>query len=353
MSAEASKAATRNRVLMAVTQHMARLEVSGQPRNYELFHEAVIGGDAALAREISALNQTPTQMQLDEIGLRHRLPSFLGLAANATRKQDIEMIAGLSEKVARGVSQKQIFSRALETVSRSLRAEASGNISDVLSEIEYLTASIGEAMTAESELTATLKASAERLTASEKASATAREATMRDRLTALPNHIALTERLENLYSATAENRRTALFLVSLNRLFDVTQVPNETVGNRVLKKVAAIFRNAIKKNDFVARIGPREFAFLFDNVGQENVGAIADRLNNSVLNGLSLLPEDNKPATTPMELAIGVALTDEAFSPQELRNRAATALESALGNPRQPVVIGGGKTIARTSRQGA
>ncbi|MDP9839094.1 diguanylate cyclase (GGDEF)-like protein [Neorhizobium huautlense] len=350
MSAEAAKTAPKNRILLAVSQQMARLEITGLPRNYELFHEAITGGDAALTRDVMGLNPGPTQIQLDEIGLRHRLPSFMGLSANVTRKQDIELIAGLSEKVARGVSQKQTFARALESVARSLRSDSSGKISDVLSEIEYLTSSISEAMTAETELTTALKSSAEKLAASEKATSSAREASLRDRLTSLPNHIALSERLEGLYSATAEGRRTALFLVSLNRLFDITQVPNDTVGNRVLKKSASIFRNTIKKNDFVARIGPREFAFLFDNVGQESVGAIADRLNNSIINGLQLISDDNKPAVMPMELSIGVALTDDAYSPQELRSRAAVALDSALANPRQPVVIGGGKAVARTAR---
>lgn len=350
MSAEATKTAPKNRILLAVSQQMARLDVAGLPRNYELFHEAITGGDAALTREVMGLTTAPTQILLDEIGLRHRLPSFMGLSANVTRKQDIELIAGLSEKVARGVSQKQTFARALESVARSLRSDGHGKISDVLSEIEYLTSSISEAMTAETELTTALKTSAEKLAASEKATSSAREASLRDRLTSLPNHIALSERLEGLYSAAAEGRRTALFLVSLNRLFDITQVPNDTVGNRVLKKSASIFRNTIKKNDFVARIGPREFAFLFDNVGQESVGAIADRLNNSIINGLQLIADDNKPAVMPMELSIGVALTDDAHSPQELRSRAAVALDSALANPRQPVVIGGGKAVARTAR---
>ena len=149
MSAEAAKAVTKNRLLLTVSQQMARLEVAGLPRNYELFHEAIAGGDAPLAREIAALNPAPTQMLLDEIGLRHRLPSFLGLSANVTRRQDIELIAGLSEKVARGVSQKQTFSRALESVARSLRSDGSGDISEILSEIEYLSSSISEAMIAE------------------------------------------------------------------------------------------------------------------------------------------------------------------------------------------------------------
>ncbi|MGE7369930.1 GGDEF domain-containing protein [Neorhizobium sp. NPDC001467] len=350
MSAETAKTAPKNRILLAVSQQMARLDVVGLPRNYELFHDAITGGDAALTREVMALGPAPTQMLLDDIGLRHRLPAFTGLSANATRQQDIELIVGLGEKVSRGVSQKQTFARALESVARSLRSERSGNVADVLAEIDYLTSSISEAMTVETELSTALRTSAEKLAASEKATSLAREASLRDRLTALPNHIALSERLEGLYSAASEGRRTALFLLSLNRLFDITQVPNDTVGNRVLKKSASIFRNTIKKNDFVSRIGPREFAFLFDNVGQESVGAIAERLNTSIINGLQLVPEENKSAGLPMELAIGVALTDDAHSPQELRNRAAIALDSALANPRQPVVIGGGKAVARTAR---
>ena len=49
MPTQARKTA-QDRTLQAVSQHMARIEVSGLPRNYELFYEAHCSTDVALSR---------------------------------------------------------------------------------------------------------------------------------------------------------------------------------------------------------------------------------------------------------------------------------------------------------------
>ncbi|WP_162895009.1 GGDEF domain-containing protein [Rhizobium terrae] len=334
MAGEVSKAA-RDRNLHAVTQYMAKLEVGGLPRNYELFHEALSGSDAALSRDVLALAANPSQTQLDEIGLRHQLPGFVALNPPKGREQEIKLLMELRDKMASGVAQKQGFTRVLETVARSLRQDSNAGPADILAEIEYLSVSLSDAVVAETELEAILRSGADRLAKAEREALTARSVTLRDRLTSLPNHAALAERLETLYGANGESRETALFLVTINDLPHIAQTYGEPAANRLVKKAATIFRKAVKKNDFLARIGKGDFAFLFRDVDRDSVQPIAERLAASIADNLIFAASEGAPA---LRLSIGASLTADAFSPPELRLQATSALEAAKANPRLTVV---------------
>lgn len=323
-----------DRSLQVIGQHMARLSVSGLPRNYELFHEAISGADTALSREVMAIASPPSQAELDEIGLRFHLPGFVALAAQRGRQQEIRALADLRERMMTGATQRQSFARALETVARSLRDDHSAGNSagysaspaDILAEIEYLSVTLSDTVVSETELSDAMRTCMTRLGDAERDNAIARAATVRDRLTSLPNHAALMERLDTLYGSDGQPRGTALFLVSITDLSDISQTYGEPAATRIIRKAGSIFRKAIKKNDFVARTGKDEFAFLFGSVERDSVQPIADRLTAQVADNLVFATSSNGHKAS-VEIAIGVALANEAFSPQQLRLQAATALE--------------------------
>ncbi len=334
MAGDAARIKDRN--LQAVVQYMAKLGVDGLPRNYELFHDALAGADPALSKEVLSLPQEPSQATLDEIGIRHQLAGFVALTPPKGREQEIKLLDELRDKMASGVAQKQGFARVLETVARSLRNDSNAGPADILAEIEYLSVSLSDAVVAETELEATLRAAADRLAEAEREALSARTVTLRDRLTSLPNHAALTERLEALYGAEGDRRDVALFIVSLRDLPYIAQTYGEPATNRLVKKAAAIFRKSVKKNDFLARIGKGEFAFLFSDVTRDSVQPIAERLAASIADNLVFAVTEGAPALT---LAIGASLTSDAYSPPELRLQATAALEVSRNNPRLPVVV--------------
>ncbi|UIY30536.1 GGDEF domain-containing protein [Neorhizobium galegae] len=212
-----------------------------------LFHEALLGGDAALSREVLALPAGPSQTVLDEMGLRHQLSAFVALMPVRGRDQEIKLLLELRDKMASGVTQKKGFSRVLETVARSLRQDSTAGPEDILAEIEYLSVSLSDAVVAETELEAILRSGADRLVKAEREASVARSVTLRDRLTSLPNHAALAERLEALYGVDADSRDTALFLVTVTDLPHFARTYGDPAVNRIVKKAASIFRKAIKK----------------------------------------------------------------------------------------------------------
>jgi diguanylate cyclase len=329
---------SQDRTLQAVSQHMARLDVSGLPRNYELFHEALAGIDVALTREVMALPVSPRQAVLDDIGVRHQLPSFVASGLPKSRDHDIRLLSNLRDKMASGVEQKKGFTRVLEAIARSLREDTGAGPRDILAEIEYLSVSLSDAVVAETELEAALRSGADQLTDAERDVSAARAVMLRDRMTGLPNHAAFTDRLEILYSADGEAQETALFLVAIADIGDLADSYGETAANRIVKKAGSIFRKTIKKNDFLARIGKGEFAFLLRDVSRESIKPIADRLTAAIADNLIFAASDG---AATVRLTIGAALRADAFSPQQLRQQAVLAAEASRANPRSGVVIHG------------
>ncbi|AYD00427.1 GGDEF domain-containing protein [Neorhizobium sp. NCHU2750] len=334
-----------DRMLQAVSQHMARLEVAGLPRNYELFHEALSGSDAGLTRDVMTLPVAPRQALLDEIGTRYQLGGFVTAGLPKSREPDIQLLAGLREKMASGAEQKRGFAKALEAVAKSLREDNGAGPGDILAEIEYLSVSLSDAVVAEAELETALRNGASMLIGAEQEVSSARNVMLRDRMTNLPNHAAFIERLEALYADETENRDTALFLVAIADISDIADTYGEATATKIVKKAAAIFRKTIKKDDFLARIGKGEFAILFRHVNREAIRPIATRLAGSIAENLAFATSDGQ---TPLRLSMGAALATDAFSPQQLRQQAVMAAEAAQANPRSNIIVHGD-----TARPGA
>jgi diguanylate cyclase (GGDEF)-like protein len=330
-----------DRTLQAVGQHMARVEVAGLPRNYELFYEALCGGDMALSRDVLALTVAPRQTLLDEIGIRYQLPGFVASGLPKSRDPDIRLLTGLREKMTSGAEQKRGFARALEAVAKSLREDNGAGPGDILAEIEYLSVSLSDAVVAEAELEAALRSGASLLTDVEQHVTAARAVMLRDRMTGLPNHAAFTEKLEALYADETEGRDTALFLVAISEISDLADTYGEAAATKIVKKAASIFRKTIKKDDFVARIGKGEFAFLFRHVTRDAIKPIAGRLAASIAENLVFATSDGHAA---LRLSMGAALVADAFSPQQLRSQAVLAAEVSQANPRGNVIVHGDTT---------
>ncbi|WJH39558.1 diguanylate cyclase [Aliirhizobium terrae] len=326
-----------DKTLQAVSQHMARLDIAGLPRNYELFYEALAGVDVSLSREVAALSVAPRQGLLDEIGIRYQLPSFVASALPKSRDHDIRLLAGLRDKMATVAEQKKGFSKVLQAISRSLREDNGAGPRDILAEIEYLSVSLSDAVVAETELEAALLTGANQLLEAERDTSATRAVMLRDRMTGLPNHAAFVEELEELYS-TEGHHDTALLLVAVADIAELADRFGEATAQRIVKKAAAVFRKTIKKNDFVARIGKGEFAFLFRDVSRESIKPIADRLAGAIADNLVFAASDG---SNSVALMIGAAMKADAFSPQQLRLQAVAASDTAKANPRMRVAIHG------------
>ena len=146
-----------------------------------------------------------------------------------------------------------------------------------------------------------------------------------DELTGLPNRRNLNTRLA---SALEEGEPIALLLLDLDRFKEVNDVLGHHYGDQLLCAVSARFRNLIRPNDLLARIGGDEFAVLLQPLdGIDQAIAVAERFGRSLADPFSI-------NDTPLyvESSIGIALyPDHGTSAVELLQRADAAMYGAKG----------------------
>ncbi|PKA40550.1 GGDEF domain-containing protein [Rhizobium sullae] len=319
-----------------IAQHMARLSIAGLPRNYELLYEAVAGHNAALASDIAALGSHPQQAKLDALGLQYRLVSHCGLAAEAAGSEAGKLLREAAERLADGVRQKHAFLRAAEALLESISGNGDQSLAAFMSEMEFLAASLTSVLSSEAGLEVKLLADAERIEMLERGMSAVQSASVTDALTGLPNRIALTKAIGELYELKEGVAGSALIMVDIDDFKQLNAKYGVQAGNKLMKKLADLFRKSIKKNDHVSRTEGDEFGFLFANVGMREALAIAERLRHSVEDNMVFATSD-KGDPGRLTISLGIALSSDAATPAQLEANARVALLAAQSNRRQPV----------------
>jgi diguanylate cyclase (GGDEF)-like protein len=323
--------------IQKVAQHMMRLNVAGLPRNYELFYEALIGLNAGLAQDIAALGPHPQQEALDELGLRYRLVGHYGLAGDHSRNEASRILKETAERLAEGRLHHRAFTRACETVLRSVSGQQDHqSLADFMAEVEYLASSLSAVLAAEQTIGTRLEEDIERLSTLERGISAVQAAAVTDKITSLPNRIGLNRALDNLYGQEVGPAGSALVMIDIDDFKGLNARYGTQTGNKLLKKLASLFRKTVKKNDFIARTEADEFACLFSNVGMQDALAIAERLRSSVEDNLIFAASDTSEAGS-LTISVGVALSGDAATSGQLQANARVALLAARTNPRQPV----------------
>lgn len=101
-----------------------------------------------------------------------------------------------------------------------------------------------------------------------------------DLLTHLPNRALFHDRLELAVTQAGRNQgRLAVMFLDLDRFKVVNDSLGHTVGDRLLKQVAARLRNCVRGGDTLARFGGDEFCLLLPGVGsQEDAAGVAQKV---------------------------------------------------------------------------
>lgn len=323
--------------LQRIGHYMAKLKVRGLPRNYQLFHEALFGHNREIAAEIGALGPHPSQASLDEIGLKHRLVSHCGLVAEKSNEDAAAMLREVAAQLNDGLEKKQSFMRTMEVVSQSVTEDQNQSLAAFAAEMDFLNASLTNLMQYETELSDKLRNEMDKLERIENGNAAIRAAAAADRLTGLPNQLALINRLTELYEHGRPSNVALVFIdIDDFRGFNGRYGPQP--ANMLLKKLGAHFRKSVKKNDFVARMSGDDFGLLFTDVGTDDAVAIATRLRASVEEHLVYATSD-KTDPGRLTVSVGIALGTDAATAAMLMAHAEAALTAAQANRRKPVQL--------------
>ncbi|MEI2297452.1 GGDEF domain-containing protein [Ensifer sp. MJa1] len=317
-------------IILKVAQSMSAHGIAALPRNYELFYEALSGRLPQLARELSALGQNPEQDALDALGLKHHLIAHAALAADRARAAAQQALADAASRLKNARAQRHAFKDELDHFAARLATDPVASLSEFADDAARLRDAAGRLMNEEGVLQLALESSVHRFCDLEGDFAESRRPLTRDPATGLPNRLALTAKLDTVLETERLDQPLALFVASVEGLREIADRHGGAIAAKALAKLSALFRKSVKKNDFVARIGQQDFAFLCRDVSGENAEAIARRLRQSVEELRIPLPDRAHTAET-LSLAAGITVAHAASTSAELLGQAELALAGARG----------------------
>lgn len=323
-------------LMMRIAQFMARMHVAPLPRNYDLFYQVLSGKNPEngpkIGKAILALGNAPSQADLDEIGRQYELAGHIGADAVGALATTVAAIGQISTRISASSARMSTIAEAADIASAS-RDDMQRLITEMVTEQKSLDRFVAKRL--------------ETVQSCQKGMEQLRATSLRDALTTLPNRLALTEKLAELYEDGSEITSAALILVNIDRFRDINADYGVEGGNRALRRLAALFRKTIKKSDFVARTGGNEFAFLFADASTKAAESIAERLRRSVgdLHFASSRKDDDR-----LTVSIGFADFAGTVSAAEFHAQAELALLAARCNGRNRAV-GYSRDVAKRSRQ--
>lgn len=130
------------------------------------------------------------------------------------------------------------------------------------------------------QLNSTLEAKVQSRTAQLEATNQSLKAIVRqDRLTQVYNRLALDEELIKHYELARESgNQFAIIMVDADHFKNINDQYGHTVGDKVLKRMAAVLKNMVDNSGMVARFGGEEFTVLLPNTDVENAQKMAEIL---------------------------------------------------------------------------
>ena len=320
-----------------VTAFMLKHQIAGLPRNFELVHEAFTAGNLELARELAALGTRPPQTALDQLGLKHRISAHCGVSAERLQDETLKTLTRMSNHLSLGLTQKRAFTNSVEGVIRSIREDEAIGINQLLGELNLLSSIATDMIKAETALSSEVAEGLESLISADRGIRAAQAAMNRDHLTGLANRISLLQKLEETHAEASAAKPSALVLIEIIDHSALKQQYGEEAVSKLIRGLAGIFRKAIKKHDFIARIEADTFAFVFDGINPDEAHIIAERLFTTAENNL-VFASGASQGGGGLPLAIGHAMAHEAPDPTSWLAIAKTATMLARQNPRQPII---------------
>ena len=100
-----------------------------------------------------------------------------------------------------------------------------------------------------------------------------------DSLTNLPNRKLFIDRLEQqIISASRNQENFAVLLLDLDRFKEVNDTLGHAVGDVLLTQLGPLLKNALRKDDTIARMGGDEFLILLPQVNHEKITVISNKI---------------------------------------------------------------------------
>ncbi len=157
-----------------------------------------------------------------------------------------------------------------------------------------------------------------------------------DGLTGLLNHINLKLTLDReLTTANRRNNSLSFVMIDIDNFKHINDTYGHPVGDRVIKSLARLFKNRLRRSDIAARYGGEEFALILPDTTLEQAKVIIDELRCI----FSELKFPHERGDFQASFSAGIASSHDVKDLQKLINTADEALYDAKHRGRDCVIV--------------
>jgi diguanylate cyclase (GGDEF)-like protein len=158
----------------------------------------------------------------------------------------------------------------------------------------------------------------------------------RDSLTGLLNHTKSKEYLDTeVARAEREHWPLSFAMVDIDHFKKVNDTFGHPVGDRVIKSIARLLQQRLRRSDLVGRYGGEEFAVIMSNTTGETAARVMDEIREA----FSRIQHQANNAEFSATFSCGVAELRPGMSTNELASKADKALYQAKHRGRNQVVL--------------
>ncbi|MBI2451748.1 GGDEF domain-containing protein [Candidatus Pacearchaeota archaeon] len=153
-----------------------------------------------------------------------------------------------------------------------------------------------------------------------------------DEKTGLYNHIFFKEVFGFELEKAKRGKPLSLIIVDIDFFKKVNDTYGHLTGDKILKRVAQVLENKLRKYDVVARFGGEEFFVMLPNTLLNKAKQIAERLRRSMLS-------DNYLKKYKITISLGVSEYEQKDNFEKFSKRADSALYDAKKNGRNKACV--------------
>ncbi len=157
-----------------------------------------------------------------------------------------------------------------------------------------------------------------------------------DSLTGLPNRDSYDEHITDSFQRWKRSSKDlSLAVGDLDRFKHINDNFGHLAGDKVLKKVATIFKSSIRSSDFIARVGGEEFVFIFEQTSCKAAQIILEKLRK-LIDECQFMYRDKKVDVT---ISFGLTTVKQGDDIESLFMRADDALYKAKNTGRNRIEV--------------
>jgi diguanylate cyclase len=315
-------------ILRLALQLMAPHKAAFHPLSYAVWYEHAADLNPGLSRDLQKFVVPDTPLGEPDVARLYALHIAARDIEAFERAQS--QLRTLLEDTASGAASAQTaavrFTHTLESVGRKLEQPADvASLKRMVAELLGQVRSMQQITSEFSEKLSTNRAEVESVVGRLERAQTE---PLRDPLTGLNNRHGFQRAVDALTATGGDLDGMALLAADVDHFKKINDTHGHVIGDKVLLKIAEIFRAHTKSDDIASRLGGDEFEVLLPGMSLGQAAELAEQIRESVARTL-ISRSDGKEYAGQVSLSIGLAVGQKDDTLESLRHRADAAMYKA------------------------